>query len=159
MALEGLNNTNISSPTGGQCVAWDATASEWTNQTISGDIVAFGASQIAVFQVPVLADTTLTTATASVPVFHNISSFTGAGLSGILTPSVVSNIARVTVGQAGYVNIHYMDEVQITSSNTGAGSDGELVIALSHYNSSGTSLRSWMSEASGIRPYFKCDFR
>ena len=92
------------------------------------------------FQIPVLGDTTLTNTTANVPVFHNISSFTGTGLSGVVTTSTVNGIGRITFLQAGYVNLHFLDEVQITSSTAGgSGSLAEFVGMIAHYGSDGVS--------------------
>ena len=112
----------------------------------SGGSVSLGESQVAVFQIPVLASTTLTVTTAGTPVFHNIGSFTGTGITGQLTQSTVSGVARVTVGQAGYVNLVWEDELQIISSNAGTQSDGELIFAITQYDSTGSDLRSWVYE-------------
>ena len=105
-----------------------------------------GPSQVTSFQLPTLSDTTLMVVTSGIPVFHNISSLTGSGLSGILTRSVVNNIARVTVGQAGYVNLVWEDELRVVSSNAGTGFDGEFIWAISQTDSSGNSKRSWIGE-------------
>ena len=115
-----------------------------------------GASEFttAVFQVPVLADTTLTVVSAGTPVFHNIGALTGAGLAGKITPSTVNNIGRITTAEAGYVNIAWEDEVQISSSNAGAGADGEFVIAITQYSSAGVDKRSWIYEHAISDPIF-----
>ena len=108
--------------------------------------VGLGASQIASFQIPTLADTTLTNTTANVLVFHNIASFTGAGIAGVAVPSVVSGIGRVTTPTAGYVSINWQDEVQITSTNAGTTNDGELVWEVMQRGSDGTAKRTWTDE-------------
>ena len=111
-----------------------------------GGGASLGAAQTATFQIPTVAAQTLTIATPGMPVFYNIDMLTGTGLSGILTPSVVSGVARVTAGAAGYVNLVWQDEVQIDSTNVGTGSDGEFVWVISQYDSSGASKRSWVAE-------------
>ena len=113
-----------------------------------GGSTSIGPSQTAVFQIPALSSTRLTITTAGVPVFHNIGSLTGAGISGILTASSVGGIARVTAGQSGHVNLVWEDEVSLDSSNTGVGGDGEFVMAITHYDSQGNDLRSWVSDHS-----------
>ena len=119
----------------------------WEHVITNRSLTSLGEAQTAVFQVPVLSSTRLTAVTANVPVFHNIASFTGAGIAGVLTQSAVSNIARVTLGQSGFVNVHFADEVQITSSTAGSsGRDGELVLVLTQYASGGDSKRTWMWE-------------
>ena len=112
-----------------------------------GGALYLGDHNSAVFQIPALANTRLTVVTANTPVFHNISSFTGAGVSGVISQSAVSNIGRVTVAQGGYVNIAFEDEIRIVSSTAGgAGNSGELVYVLTHYGSDGTDKRSWWGE-------------
>ena len=143
--------TDVRGPfTPGQCLRFNAGGTAFEGGqcgTGSGGQTTLGASQTALFQVPALATTTLTAATPNVPVFHNIASFTGAGIAGTLTQSAVSSVARVTAAQAGYVNIHYFDELQInTSSAGGSGMDAELVLMLTHYDSDGASLREWAWE-------------
>ena len=112
-----------------------------------GGNVYLGQSEVAVFQIPQLASTRLTVSTANTPVFYNVPSITGAGLTGKLTQSTVSNIARVTVGQAGYINLVWEDELEIiTSTAGGSGNSGEFVFVITQYNSAGTDLRSWVYE-------------
>ena len=112
-----------------------------------GGALYLGDHNSAVFQIPALANTRLTVATANTPVFHNIASFTGAGVSGVISQSAVSNIGRVTVANGGYVNIAFEDEIRIVSSTAGgAGNSGELVYVLTHYGSDGTDKRSWWGE-------------
>ena len=114
-----------------------------------GGTTYLGSSQAAVFQVPTLASTALMVTTANTPVFHNISAFTGAGISGVLTQSAVSNVGRITVATAGYVNIVVEDEIRLISSTAGgSGNSGELVVVLTQYSSADTDLRSWVFEHS-----------
>ena len=123
------------------------------NKPASGGTLTLGDSQLAVFNIPAMSAVRLTTAVANTPVFHNIDRFTGTGLPAILTPSVVNSVGRITVGQAGYVNIHFSDEVQIISATAGgSGRDGELVFVITHYNSTGTSIREWIWEHAVIDP-------
>ena len=146
LPLEGLNNVVITNPQDNQCVSWDTSTSKWINQTISGGggTTTLSASQTIEFQLPVLADTTLTATSANTPVVHNISSFTGLGVTGVLTQSVVSNVGRITVAQSGYANIHFFDEIQITSSTAGgSGSVGDLIIMLIKRDSSGRLVDEW----------------
>ena len=125
--------------------------------------VYLGASQVVSFQIPATsgmfssepgphpntrADSILlTSATANVPVFYNVPAFSGAGVTGVLTQSVVSGIGRVTVGRSGYANIVIEDEVYFISSTAGSsGNVGELVWVLTQYGSDGTDKRSWVGE-------------
>ena len=136
---------------GGQCLVRNTGNTAWIGGVCGtgggGGQVSLRTAQSAVFQIPTLADTTLTTVSANTAVFHNIASFTGTGLTGILTPSVVSNIARVTIGAAGYVNVHWQDEVEIKSSTAGnSGGEGEFEWILRQYGSNNTRKKSWIFE-------------
>ena len=112
-----------------------------------GGATSLGASQTTSFQIPTLSDTRLTVTTANRPVFHNIASLTGSGITNQITQSAVSNIARITITNAGYANIVWEDEVRIVSSTAGgAGSTGELIWAITHYDSDDNDLRSWVGE-------------
>ena len=112
-----------------------------------GGATSLGASQTTSFQIPTLSDTTLTVETANRPVFHNIASLTGAGIANQITQSAVSNVARITITNAGYVNIVWEDEVRIvTSTAGGSGSTGELIWAMTHYDKDDNDLRSWVGE-------------
>ena len=114
-----------------------------------GGTTYLGGSRNAVFQIPTASNTILRVTTPGNAVFHNIPAFTGAGISGVLTQSAVSNIGRVTVSTAGYVNIAVEDEIRIVSSTAGgSGNSGEFMVVLTHYNSGGTDLRSWVFEHS-----------
>ena len=124
----------------------DATAVKNLPSGGGGGPTTLGASEQTSFQIPALSNTTLTVVTAGTPVFHNIASLTGAGITGKLTLSAVSGVARVTVGEAGYVNLVWEEELEIVSSNAGTGSDGELIYAITQYDSSGNDLRSWIME-------------
>ena len=112
-----------------------------------GGATSLGASHTTSFQIPTLSDTTLTVTTANRPVFHNIASLTGSGITNQITQSSVSNIARITITNAGYVNIVWEDEVSIvTSTAGGSGSTGELIWAMTHYDKDDNDLRSWVGE-------------
>ena len=103
--------------------------------------------QTAVFQVPVLAETRLQVTASGLPVFHNVASFTGDGLSGILESKAVNNVARIEVKKAGLVNIHFDDEIALKASNAGStGALGEFVTVISQYDVNNNSMRSWLSE-------------
>ena len=124
-------------------VEWGAAATSGS----SGGSVTLGDGEKAVFQIPVLAATRLTATAANTPVFHNIASLTGSGLVGKVTQSAVGGIARITVAQDGYINMTWEDEVMIrTSTAGGSGSSGEFVWAITHYNSAGNDLRSWVGD-------------
>ena len=113
----------------------------------SGGSLSLGAGVTASFQVPTLGDTTLTVATANTPIFHNIASVTGAGVANKITQSSVSNVARVTIGVAGVMNLVWEDEFMINSSTAGgSGATGDIVFVITHYNTAGTDLRSWVME-------------
>ena len=71
----------------------------------SGGSLSLGSGSTAVFQIPTLGDTTLTVATANTPVSHNIASITGSGVANKITQSSVSNVARITIGVAGVMNM------------------------------------------------------
>ena len=125
--------------------AWLGVGSGGGMTTVSSTQI--GPSQTAVFQVPATAQQTLTNTAANTPVFYNIPSITGTGISGILTQSAVSGVARVTAGAAGYVNLSWEDEINLESSTAGgAGQDGEFVFAITQYGSGGGTLRSWVYE-------------
>ena len=81
-------------------------------------------------------------------VTHKITSFTGGGgFANILTNSSVSNVGRITVVQAGFVNVTVEDEVQIdTSTAGGAGNEGELILMLVQWVATGDHKRSWTVE-------------
>ena len=101
----------------------------------------------AVFQIPTLAETRLEATTSGVPDFHNVASFTGDGLSGLLENKSVAGVARVEVKKAGLVNVHFDDEIALKASNAGStGALGEFVTVISHYDMNNKSLRSWLSE-------------
>ena len=109
--------------------------------------VVLAPAQTVSFGVPILSATTLTTNMANGPVFHNFPSFSGAGVSGILTATAVSNIGRVTVGRSGYVNVHFLDEVEISRSTAGGGGrDAEFALVLTQYGSNSESKREWIWE-------------
>ena len=106
--------------------------------------VGLGNNQKFSFLIPSGTNQTLTAATANAPAFYNLPSFTGAGVSGLLTQSVVSNVARVTIAKAGYVNVHLFDEFEIISSTGGQGGrDANMTLMLTQYGSDGVSKREW----------------
>ena len=105
-----------------------------------------GTSYPVSFQVPQIANTTLTVTTSGRPAFHNIASITGNGMEGVLSQSVVSGIARINVLKEGHVNLTWEDEVELVSSNAGTGADGEFVWAITHYNKDNTDIRSWLGD-------------
>ena len=113
----------------------------------SGNTVGLAASQVTSFQIPILSSTRLSVTTANTPVFHNIATFTGAGIANKITQTAVSNIGRITITDAGYVNIVVEDEIQVVSSTAGgSGNSGEFVLFLTQYSSTGTDKRSWIWE-------------
>ena len=72
ISINDLNNVTVTNPAIGQCLRFRTTTT-LTNQTCGGgsggSVVGIASSQLAVFQIPTLADTTLTASTADVPVF------------------------------------------------------------------------------------------
>ena len=70
-------------------------------------VVGIASSQVAVFQTPAVSDQRLTATSVNTFVFYNITSFTGSGISGIVTQSVVSNIGRINILKAGHINLHF----------------------------------------------------
>ena len=107
-----------------------------------------GSNQSFSFGIPATtSNVTLRSATVNTRVYHHLPSFTGAGISGVLTQSAVNSVGRVTVGQAGFVNLSFEDEITIHSSTAGtSGNSGELVYVLKHYSSSDMPIRSWVGE-------------
>ena len=121
----------------------------------SGGGVALGPNTTASFQIPVAttinlsptAQPTLRPALTAPKTTHKIPSFTGNSVAGVVENSVVSDIARLTIENAGYVNIVFEDEVQITRSTAGgSGNVGELIFTLVQYNSSDEHVRTWVHE-------------
>ena len=117
-----------------------------------GATVALGAGQVYKFQLPTIAQQTLTAVTANTPVEYNIASFTadaGNPSPAVLSASAVSNVGRITVTQAGYINFSFEEEVQIDSSTAGgSGRDGEFTWMVEQRSSAGTKLRGWTGEHS-----------
>ena len=126
-------------------IAWSELKGTLSSGGGGGGSLYLGGSEIATFQIPTLASTTLSVTTANTPVFHNIASVTGTGLTGKVTQSAVNSVARVTIGQAGYVNLVLEEELRIVSSTAGgSGSVGEIIFVITHYDSQNNDKRSWV---------------